>query len=62
MDEQICGKCLHHRKQDEEWICNNPDSECYGCYTEYRDGCDEYDERQARTKFSVDIVNKKKFS
>lgn len=60
MVEEICGKCIHHRKEDEEWICNNPNSECWGCCTEYRDTCDDFEERQPKTKFSVEIVKHKK--
>lgn len=58
--EEICGKCLHHRKEDEEWICKNPNSECWGCYTEYRDTCGDFEERQPKSKFSVEIVNHRK--
>lgn len=61
--EEICGKCLYHRKRNEEWICTNPESEYYGCYTEYRDCCDtEFEERQAsKDNFSIEIVRNKKF-
>ena len=58
--EEICGKCIYHRKEDEEWICNNPDSECYGCYTEYNDTCTNYEERRPYQRFSVEIVRRKK--
>lgn len=57
MDE-ICGYCLHHRKELEEWICKNPDSECYGCYTEYRDTCDEFEDRSLKGSFSIEIKRK----
>lgn len=56
--ENICGKCLHHRFVDDEWICNNPDSICYGCYTEYYDRCQDFDERAAKSDFSVTIKKK----
>ena len=56
--ENICGKCMHHRYEDGEWICNNPDSECYGCYTEYNDECDEFEERTGSNVFSVTIKKK----
>lgn len=55
IDEEICGKCIHHRKEIEEWICHNPDSECYGCYTEYRDTCDKFEDRLTGSDFSVEI-------
>lgn len=51
-----CGHCLHHRKRDEEWICNNPDSECYGCYTEYEESCEDFEERRPKEKFTIEIV------
>ena len=54
-EDQICGQCYYHRKQSEEWICNNPDSECYGCYTEYRDTCDEFEDRATGSNFSVTL-------
>lgn len=43
--EEICGKCVYHRKEYEEWVCNNPDSECFGCATEYNDKCLDFEER-----------------
>lgn len=43
--EEICGKCVYHRKEYEEWVCNNPDSECFGCATEYNDKCSDFEER-----------------
>lgn len=57
-NEEICGTCISHRNEDGEWICNNPDSECFGCYTEYRDTCNSWDERQPRQKFNVNIKHK----
>lgn len=55
---EICGKCFHHRHEDEEWICKNPDSLCFGCYTEYYDRCKEFEERAAKSDFSVEIIKK----
>lgn len=60
--EEICGKCIHHRKEYEEWVCMNPDSECYGCATEYNDDCNDFEERVAKTRFSVEVVKKSKNS
>ena len=56
-NEEICGKCLHHRKENEEWVCTNPDSDCYGCWTEYRDGCDDFEDR-VNSGFSVTVKKK----
>ena len=57
MKEKICGKCRWHRKENEEWVCHNPNSGCWGCWTEYRDGCDEFEER-ANSGFSADVKKK----
>lgn len=61
LDEEICGECLHHRKQNEEWVCTNPESECYGCWTEYRDGCSSFEDR-VNSRFFVTVVKKSKKS
>lgn len=57
MNDEICGKCLWHRKVNGEWLCHNPSSEYWGCLTEYKDGCDEFEER-ANSGFSVDVKKK----
>lgn len=54
---EICGKCLHHRRDNEEWVCKNPESECYGDYTEYKDACDEFEER-INSGFAASIKKK----
>lgn len=56
-EERICGKCYHHRKSYEEWVCNNPESECYACATEYRDTCEDFEDR-ANSGFSVTLKKK----
>ena len=56
-NEVICGKCKYHRKDNEEWVCKNPESEYYGDYTEYKDTCDEFEDRTS-PGFSV-VVKKK---
>lgn len=58
-EDENCGHCQHHRKDDEEWICNNPDSECFGCYTEYKDTCEDFKERNSYLHFAVEISRKK---
>ena len=47
MNDKCCGTCRHHQRDpwDDEWVCNNEDSECYGVNTEYRDSCDDYEEK-----------------
>lgn len=48
-DDEICGKCKFHRTADDgTWICNNEDSECFGCATEYRDCCMDFEDRHER--------------
>lgn len=58
-DEKICGTCVYHRHVDGEWVCNNLESECYGCYTEYRDACNSWEEREPYQRFGVTIKSKK---
>lgn len=43
----ICGRCIWHRKgPDDEWYCNNEDSENYALETGYEDTCDDgFEER-----------------
>ena len=55
--KEKCGQCKWHRKENEEWTCHNPESECWGCYTGYNDHCDEFEERSSQ-KFSVEIMKK----
>jgi len=45
--EECCGTCKWHKHDNEgdAWICTNPDSEYYVEYTEYRDCCEEHEER-----------------
>lgn len=57
-DEEICGKCIHHRYEYGEWVCENRDSECWGCYTEYRDTCSDFEARQSNSQFSVTVKRK----
>ena len=40
-----CGNCRYHRKDGDEWICTNENSDCYGCETDYNDECEEFEER-----------------
>lgn len=60
MTEEICGTCKHHRHiycvfksedggyyYDSGWICVNEESENAGCYTEYKDTCDAWEDKDA---------------
>ena len=44
-DEQYCGNCAFHRREGKDWICDNEESDCYGCATEYRDICECHREK-----------------
>jgi len=48
--QECCGTCKHHRKrkQDPDWTCNNPDSDCYADFTGYKDYCENYEARPTR--------------
>jgi len=43
-EEKCCGNCAFHSRANDEddWICENPDSDNYGVWTEYGDSCDEH--------------------
>lgn len=43
---ECCGNCHHHRKQGEEWICDNEYGDSFGFETEYLDCCDDYEPRE----------------
>ena len=60
-EDENCGHCVHHRTVDGEWVCHNPESECYGCYTEYNETCDCFEERMPNSRFSMEITGRKKF-
>lgn len=48
-NDELCGTCAYHRRdpweEEPTWICDCARSECYGCVTEYRDTCDDYEGR-----------------
>lgn len=58
-EDENCGHCLHHKNDDGCWVCNNPDSDSYGCYTEYKDVCNDFEERRPRSRFSVEVARNK---
>lgn len=41
----MCGKCEFCRKIDDEWVCDNDESENYGMEVEFDDYCVDFDER-----------------
>ena len=45
-EQEMCGKCKWHRMDpDDDWYCGNWDSDFYMDYTDYDDGCVDYEER-----------------
>ena len=55
MNDPCCGTCKWHKPDGhakhpvvggKDWVCANRDSDAYGCYTAYSDGCRDYEERE----------------
>ena len=46
--ESVCGRCKWNRFYKGGFMCGNEDSEYSGCYTEYADSCDRWEERMKR--------------
>ena len=46
-NEKICGNCKYHQHEDwtDGWVCVNDRSDYCTCWTEYRDYCEEFEER-----------------
>lgn len=44
-NQQCCGSCAYNRPDKGDWSCSNEESEMYGMYTEYEDGCDGYQQK-----------------
>lgn len=45
--DKCYGTCKWHKRDDwdDEWVCDNKDSDCHGANTEYQDSCTDYEER-----------------
>ena len=44
---QCCGQCLYHKLMaQDEFMCDNENSEGYGLSTAYDDCCEEFEERE----------------
>lgn len=41
----ICGSCKWHKKQGEDWVCMNENSDCYTFETEYGWACEDWEEK-----------------
>lgn len=42
---RCCGNCEHHKPIENEFVCDNENSEGYGLETSFDDYCNEYEER-----------------
>lgn len=42
-----CGNCAYHSSAnlDGDWVCENPESENNGVWTDYEDSCVDFEER-----------------
>lgn len=46
IDGQVCGECMYSvRNEDDDWVCNNPESDYYIDYVDYHDSCDSFSPR-----------------
>jgi hypothetical protein len=48
--KQNCGSCTYHRCIGTDFICDNADSDNYGLFTEYDDGCCDHEQREGEQK------------
>ena len=51
--EGKCGKCKYNKYEVDPrgnhvgaFACVNPDSEFYGCWTQYNDSCEDFEKRE----------------
>ena len=47
-EQACCGNCRFHEQDEqfsEDWMCCNDQSDNFGDYTGYEDGCPEYERR-----------------
>ena len=47
-EQECCGTCRFHKQDEqfsEDWMCCNDESDNFGDYTGYEDGCSEYEKR-----------------
>ena len=45
---EVCGTCKYHchANLDNDWVCENEDSEYYADWTEYNDSCEDWEGRR----------------
>ena len=44
MNNEICGNCEHNTYDNGNFLCNNKNSDNYGCYVAYDDSCVDFEE------------------
>lgn len=42
----MCGICKYRKYIDDEWVCNNEESENYGLEMNYSDDCMDYEAKE----------------
>ena len=47
--EECCGTCRHHKFDYDsgEWICNADFADNFGQFTEYKDTCEDWEDKDA---------------
>ena len=45
--DKVCGTCIYNVFDGDcnEFVCDNEQSDCYGCMTMYPDTCDGWEEK-----------------
>ena len=44
-ENKICGNCVHNTYDNGDFLCNNKNSDNYGCYVAYDDSCEDWEEK-----------------
>lgn len=42
---ELCGTCVFHVREGDEWVCTCEESDNYGLETNYEEFCFEWEER-----------------
>lgn len=51
-NEECCGNCKYHKSEPSShgtepvWYCDCEDSDFFGAYTDYSDGCEDYEGKE----------------
>ena len=47
--KRVCGTCKYHARDDNgDWVCVNSDSDYITDWTDYDDGCEEWEQREGK--------------